>query len=973
MALFVRRAGSCWILSLFLFAQTALAALLPPDINAPSDGFLVKFKADTIRSSQVHTLSTLGLSSQRQFNLVSGLSLVSAAPGQDKLSILTTLQNNANIEYVEPNYLISVNLTPNDPRFSDQYALNNIGQTNGTSDADVDALEAWNISSGNEVLVAVLDTGVDYNHPDLRANIWANPNETINGIDDDNNGYVDDIRGWDFANSDNDPFDDHMHGTHVSGIIAAVGNNGIGVTGVNWRAKIIPLKFISDVGIGSTANAILALEYAVNMGARISNSSWGGGPFSQALFDAIQAANQAGHLFVAAAGNDGLDANAPGGQLHYPSSFNLPNIISVAASNDFDQLASFSNYGVVSVDLAAPGFQILSTLPNGVYNPMSGTSMASPMVAGAASLILSVAPNLSVAQLRATLLDNVDVKANLNGFVATAGRLNVFNSLQTLASNLSVSPQTATLGVDSSLAFQVAGGRAPYTWTLSNTSLAQINSASGVLSPFAPGVVQVIVTDSLGNTARSGDIRILQVMVQPQTATITIGQQLNFSASGGVAPYAWQSSAPLVANIDPQSGVLTANSPGQVSVTVVDANGINGRSQFINIMPTAALNLAPRNATLAPNEGMVFSVSGGIAPYVWNSSDPIVASINQNGLLSAHQAGTTVVSVSDALGNSISTNSIAVQSLGVTLSVSELQINQTIVLDATGGTPPYQWRVTNSAVASIDNSGVLTGLSPGLVRVFIMDATGQRGQSTPVLITESQLLTFSPRSAILKPSESILLTVSGGTPPYIWESDNTAVLAIDANTNMLSAQGVGFASLKLFDASGASASSNLFEVREINVTPASFSLLLGETLNFSASGGRAPYTWSIKESAVASIDNSGLATSRSIGGFTVVATDVDGVEGSSGLITVTDGSAPATHELLVLPNTATLSARGSGIQFIANGGVAPYSFSLSNTAVGSINANSGQFTPNRNTTGTTTIILKDGDGHVIESGTISVL
>ena len=248
------------------------------------------------------------------------------------------------IEYIEPNFIASTQAVPNDPRYNELYGLNNTGQTGGTPDADIDAPEAWDLQTGNDVVIGVIDTGVDYNHPDINDNVWTNPGETPdNGVDDDGNGFVDDYYGYDFVNEDGDPFDDNFHGTHVSGTIAAEGNNDTGVTGVNWDAQIMAIKFLDSGGFGSYFDAIEAVEYATMMGVPVTNNSWGGYGFSQGLYDAIAAAGEQGQLFVAAAGNGyGNDNDAfP----FYPASYDLDNIIAVAATNSNDQLAGFSNFG----------------------------------------------------------------------------------------------------------------------------------------------------------------------------------------------------------------------------------------------------------------------------------------------------------------------------------------------------------------------------------------------------------------------------------------------------------------------------------------------------------------------------------------------------------------------------------------------------------------------------------------------------
>ena len=363
--------------------------------------------------------------------------LLKSESEEDVNKIVKDYKNDPNVEYAEPNYIVNITLFPNDPNFNLLYGLHNTGQDGGVVDADIDAPEAWDNTIGSsDVTIAVIDTGVDYNHEDLVANIWTNPSEIPNnGIDDDNNGFVDDVRGWDFANNDNDPMDDQGHGTHVSGTIGAVGNNGKGVAGVNWKVRIIPIKFLSSAGSGTIDGAVKSINYAILMGADIMSNSWGGTGFSQALLDAIKAANDADILFVAAAGNDGFDNDV---DPVYPASYDVPNVVSVAATDKSDDLADFSDYGRTSVDLGAPGVGIISTVPTGTcalcnqggYRTLSGTSMATPHVSGVAALIKSRFSKLNADKTKSRLLFSVDRIDSLDGITVSGGRLNALNSLE---------------------------------------------------------------------------------------------------------------------------------------------------------------------------------------------------------------------------------------------------------------------------------------------------------------------------------------------------------------------------------------------------------------------------------------------------------------------------------------------------------------------------------------------------------------
>ena len=372
-------------------------------------------------SSELNTIgrvSTLGLDGWYRLDLHSHA---------DWSSSLQSVAQAVGVINVMPDYKLQIATTPNDPRFSELYGLENNGST-GVADADIDASLAWDYGTSSSVVVAVIDTGVDYTHPDLASNIWVNPGEIAgNGIDDDGNGFVDDIRGWDFANNDADPFDDNGHGTHVAGTIGAVGNNGIGITGVAWEVDIMPLKFLGRDGSGFLSDAVEAVNYAAANGAKIINASFGGGGFSSMMQNAILNFQNMGGIFVAAAGNE---SNNNDTRPSYPANYNLPSVISVAASTSSDTLASFSNYGTATVDIAAPGSSILSTLPGNRYGRFSGTSMAAPHVAGALALLWGQDPTLSSTELIDLVMTTTDdVLTNRT----THGRLNVGNAAVALA------------------------------------------------------------------------------------------------------------------------------------------------------------------------------------------------------------------------------------------------------------------------------------------------------------------------------------------------------------------------------------------------------------------------------------------------------------------------------------------------------------------------------------------------------------
>lgn len=357
------------------------------------------------------------------------------------------------VEYAEPDYFVyAADTIPNDPSFGVMWGLSQGGCSfcdPGQQTPNIDATKAWDITTGSDSVIAVvLDTGVDLKHEDLAANAWVNPAEASGrtGADDDGNGFIDDVNGWNFFDGTNQTFtsfSEDFHGTHVAGSIGAVGNNGIGVTGVAWHVKLMSLKFLGGpLGKGSTSNAVKGINYAIDMrnrgfNVRVINASWGGGSDSQALRQAISAANDAGILFVCAAGNGSSNIDdSP----DFPASYaaDLTGAISVAAVTQGGALASFSNFGHGSVSLAAPGDQILSTYPSNSYNTISGTSMSTPYVSGIAVLLWSMDPSLTPAQVKQRIIDTSEPLPSLVSLVARSGRASAFAAL----TNTIAPPQT---------------------------------------------------------------------------------------------------------------------------------------------------------------------------------------------------------------------------------------------------------------------------------------------------------------------------------------------------------------------------------------------------------------------------------------------------------------------------------------------------------------------------------------------------
>jgi hypothetical protein len=397
---------------------------------------LVRFKDSVSPTRRASAHQRLQGAPIKRFSHVRNLEHVKLPRGMSVEQAIRSYRSHPDVLYAEPNYIVETLGVPNDPSFPSQWNLQNTGQNGGTPGADIKAVQAWNITTGSsDVVVAVIDTGVDYNHVDLAGNIWRNDADcNNNGIDDDGNGYIDDCYGIDTFNHDSDPMDDNDHGTHVAGIIGAVGNNSLGIVGVNWNVKIMPCKFIGSQGYGFLSGAIACLDYVKAMKDRgvnivATNNSWGSYYFSQALADAIDAQRESGLLFVAAPGNDGVDYPS------YPDAFYLSNIISVAATDQLDDLAFYSNYGSTTVHVGAPGNLILSTTAGNTYKVFSGTSMAAPHVAGLAALLKAQVPGRDWKTIKNLILTSGDKLASTGPIpvtwkrIITDKRINALRSL----------------------------------------------------------------------------------------------------------------------------------------------------------------------------------------------------------------------------------------------------------------------------------------------------------------------------------------------------------------------------------------------------------------------------------------------------------------------------------------------------------------------------------------------------------------
>jgi uncharacterized repeat protein (TIGR01451 family) len=449
----------------FISTSAFAAALAPTGTSVPGE-VLVKLRAGVSQDAIANLQTLAGADdAQKISTLRSGTILRMHSRSRSVEDLTTSLSGQSNVVYVEPNYILHLAAIPNDPSYGQLWGLTNTGQTvsgsPGSAGSDIDAEAAWNVTTGSaSIVVGVIDTGVDYNHPDLAANMWSNPGGKGNAA------CAAGTHGFNAITMTCNPMDDHYHGTHVSGTIGAVGNNGLGVAGVNWTTSIMALKFLGSSGYGTTAGAIIAVEFAVQakidgVNVRVLSNSWGGGGFSKALLDEIKWAGENDILFVASAGNDSSNNDI---HPQYPASYGTPNIISVAATDNHDGTAYFTNYGLTTVHLGAPGVSILSCALGNGYASVSGTSMAAPHVSGVAALLLANNPSLTTAQVKSAILNNTDPIPSLAGKTITGGRLNAARAL-----GLPATPEFTIAATPTSRSV-VQGSSTTYTVTVTPTA-----------------------------------------------------------------------------------------------------------------------------------------------------------------------------------------------------------------------------------------------------------------------------------------------------------------------------------------------------------------------------------------------------------------------------------------------------------------------------------------------------------------------
>ena len=906
---------------------------------------IVGFAEGVSRAEQNAILKDAGATSKKRFGQIDAV-LVKVKDDEEAFAV-KVLSSDPRVAYAEPNHVVSIAATPNDPSFSQLWGLHNTGQTGGTNDKDIDAPEAWELATGDSnTVVAVTDTGVDFSHPDLADQRWVNTLDPLGGGDDDGNGLVDDWSGWDFVNDDNDPFDDNRHGTHVSGTIGAEGNNGVGVVGVNWNVKIMALKFLNSAGSGTTADAIASTLYAADHGADVSSNSWGGGPYDQALLDAIEYGASRGMLFVAAAGNDGFNNDVTP---TYPATYASDAVLAVAATDHSDGLAFFSSYGARTVDLGAPGVGILSTTPGNSYGSFDGTSMATPHVAGAAALVEDRFPGATLYGIKALLMSSVDSAGALAGKTVTGGRLNIGNALacgNQAKVVLSAPANGFVAGVTDVIPIKVLGANCAVPAGVGNVT-ATVNGTAVALSAASPDT-----------GLYTGSYTVNGPGALTVTATVTIGSSTASQTANGNAypnytcqdaPFSWvdvTGVSPLVgADGDDAFSTLNIGFPisffGQTySTAYISSNGFLTLGS--NAGATAPLNAAiPTTAT--PN--------GVIAPF-WDDLYP-------------GATGSVHAAVSGAAPN----RTLYVEWFNVphfNLSSSGPVTFEAIIKE--NGDVRYQyldtsfepagnpaWNSGGSATAGVERVDGVVGRQisfnqPLLTNGRAVSCTFGAPPPPPPVPT---ITTTSLPDGTVGVAYSATLQATNGTPPYTWSLDSGSLpagLTLNSSTGAITgtptAAGTSPFTAEVTD----TATQGDTQALSIAVAPApvppptitttslpagTVDTTYGQTLE--AVDGTAPYAWSVSAGALppgltlfATGELTGHPTSAGTFTFTVRADDA-GTPSQSDTqeLTVTIDPEPGPPPSITTTSLPNGTVGQSYSETLAvTGGTTPYTWSL---------------------------------------------
>src|SRR5713226_3287399 len=818
--------------------------------EAAANEVLVKFRPTTFQS----VLEAQAAGEVDESEWVGGTGLLRLRSSRKNVATLVSeLSARPDVEYAEPNYMVHTTAIPNDPRFGELWGLQNTGQTiqgfPGIPGADISATAAWDISTGSRANVAaVIDTGIDYRHPDLAANVWSAPAAFTVTIGGQSITCPAGSHGFNAITNVCDPLDDNNHGSHVSGTIGAVGNNGIGVVGVNWTASIMGSKFLDATGTGTTADAINAIEFvlqakaafAATSGAnvRVLSNSWGGGAFSQALLDEINRANANDMLFVAAAGNDHSNNDVVP---HYPSGFNAPNVVAVAATDNTDALPGFSNFGSTSVHLGAPGVDILSTTRNNTYSYFSGTSMATPHVSGAALLVLSKCA-LNTASLKTLLLNNVDPIPSLAGLTVTGGRLNVNKAIRACGA-----PANPDFALSATPAFQTVtqGGSTTYTVNISPSggftgaiSLSAAGLPTGASASFSPnpaigsatmtvdagtttstGCFPVTITGTSGNLSHTTSVSLVvnaapvpdfSLSATPASRTITQGGNatytVNISPSGGFAGlvtfrasgFPTGASASFSPNPAIGSATMTVSTTATTSTcsfsgTITGTSGNLSHTASVSLavnaaaVPDFSLSATPASRTVTQGGSTTYTVnispSGGFTGLVTFRASGLPTGATPNFSLNPATGNSSILTVTTNSATTTGSFSVTITgtsgNLSHTTSVS-LVVNAAPVPDfSLSAAPASRTVVQGGSTTYTANISRLGGFTGGVTLSVSGLPAGSTGTFTPnPAAANSSTLTVT--TAATTPTGSSLLTITGAGGPLTRTTSVTLIVTAPA-------------------------------------------------------------------------------------------------------------------------------------------------------------------------------------------------
>lgn len=886
--------------------------------NAVKQELIVGFESGVSQAEQNDVLKRAGATSKKRFGQIDAV-LVKVKEDEEA-TVSKLLSSDRRVAYVEPNHVVTVAATPSDPDFARLWGLHNTGQTGGTADKDVDAPEAWDLATGDgSVVVAVTDTGVDFTHPDLSAQRWVNPLDPVNGADDDGNGLQDDWSGWDWVNDDNSPFDDNRHGTHVAGTIGATGNNGVGVVGVSWNVRIMALKFLSSAGSGTTADAIAATLYAADHGADVASNSWGGGPYDQALLDAIEYGASRGMLFVAAAGNDASNNDTTAS---YPASYRSDAVLAVAATDHDDGMAFFSNYGAKSVDLGAPGVGIYSTVPGNSYESLDGTSMATPHVSGAAALVKDRFPGATLYGIKALLMNTVDPAASLAGRTVSGGRLNVGTAL--VCDNqpnvvLGAPAGGFVAGVGDAIPIRVLGANCATPAGLGNVT-ATVNGTPVSLSAESPD--SGLYTGTYTASAEGPLTVEATVRVGGQTDTQSAAGNAYVSYTCVEAPFSWVdvTGIPPLQGADGDDTVQTLDIGFQVPLfgqsygtAYVSSNGFltlgssAGATAYQNTaIPTSAVP----NAVVAPFWDDLYPGSAGSVHAGW--AGPV-------GSRTLYVEWHNVPEFS-FFGSGTGTFEVAIQE-----GTGNVKFQW---LDTDFGNP--SWNFGADATAGVERADGLVGRELSFNQPLLTSgrAVSCTYGAPPPPPPPPEITTTALPGGTVGASYSETLAANGGTPPYTWSLEAGSLppgLTLDPATGVVSgtptADGSFSFTAKVSDA--ATPAQTDTQGLSIAVDPAQVpppeittTTLPGGTVGASysqtlaATGGTLPHAWSLDSGALPpglALDPStgtigGTPTTSGSFAFTARVTDDDGQTDTQLLSIAVSGSTTVTAS----PNATTI-------------------------------------------------------------------